>query len=257
MSRVTSEARERVLAEDDTVLVADAEEARSHADEPTEETEETALRPEDDDVAEPDAPADATEEEPATPRRGKRRQRAAADEELAPADDEADTDRGRRSGVVGPLVTGLAVLLVLLLAGGAWLWSTRPTTSSVHTGDYVAVLQAARSEIVDLTSFDYLTLDDDIAQAKRITTGDLRKEVVAQLNKTRADVTDAQAVVSTEVIGAAVTKADDEHGTVVLFIQSTQKNNQVSQAQVLQYQVEANLTKVGDRWLLSGIQGQG
>jgi Mce-associated membrane protein len=63
--------------------------------------------------------------------------------------------------------------------------------------------------------------------------------------------------VSTEVIGAAVTKADDEHGTVVLFIQSTQKNNQVAQAQVLQYQVEANLTKVGDRWLLSGIQGQG
>jgi len=123
--------------------------------------------------------------------------------------------------------------------------------------DYVAVLQAARSEIVDLTSFDYLTLDDDIAQAKRITTGDLQKEVVAQLNKTRADVTSAEAVVSTEVIGAAVTKADDEHGTVVLFIQSTQKNNQVAQAQVLQYQVEANLTKVGDRWLLSGIQGQG
>jgi len=43
----------------------------------------------------------------------------------------------------------------------------------------------------------------------------------------------------------------------VLFIQSTQKNNQVAQAQVLQYQVEANLTKVGDRWLLSGIQGRG
>ncbi|NYJ04819.1 hypothetical protein [Petropleomorpha daqingensis] len=256
---MTSEARERALAEDDTVLVTDAEErsgdepaaeeARSQADEPTEKAEETALQDQDDEVA-----------EPAKGRRGLRRRRAAAAdeedaEELEPADDEDDTDRRRRGA--GALTTGLAVLLVLLLAGGAWLWFTRPKTSSVHTGDYVAVLQAARSEIVDLTSFDYLTLDDDIAQAKRITTGDLQKEVVAQLNKTRADVTNAQAVVSTEVIGAAVTKADDEHGTVVLFIQSTQKNNQVSQAQVLQYQVEANLTKVGDRWLLSGIQGQG
>jgi Mce-associated membrane protein len=248
MARVTSEARERAPAEgsgdDATVLVTDAEE-----------------RPEDDAAAaEAVPPAGAAEEPPAKRRRGPRRRRAAAtddedDEEAAPTAD--DVDRRRRSGVARPLATVLAVLLVLLLAGGAWLWFTRPKTSSVSSGDYVAVLQAARSEIVDLTSFDYLTLDDDIAQAKRITTGDLQKEVVAQLNKTRADVTNAEAVVSTEVIGAAVTKADDEHGTVVLFIQSTQKNNQVSQAQVLQYQVEANLTKVGDRWLLSGIQGQG
>jgi|tagenome__1003787_1003787.scaffolds.fasta_scaffold20728396_2 hypothetical protein len=256
MSRVTSEARERALAEDDTVLATDAEERHYQP------TEEAVPRPEDDDVTEPDLPADAPEELPATRRRGLRRRGAAdadedAAEEAESADDEDETDRGRRAGAVGPLATGLAVLLVLLLAGAAWLWFTRPKTSSVHTGDYVAVLQAARSEIVDLTSFDYLTLDDDIAQAKRITTGDLQKEVVAQLNKTRADVTKAQAVVSTEVIGAAVTKADDEHGTVVLFIQSTQKNNQVAQAQVLQYQVEANLTKVGERWLLSGIQGQG
>jgi len=249
---VTSEARARALAEDDTVLVTDAEEVRAPADEPTEPTEETAPRPEDDDAADTATRRRA--------RRGERARRAAADRdddepEVADAPDHAG--RGRRSGGAGPLATGLAVLLVLLLAGGAWLWFTRPKTSSVHTADYVAVLQAARSEIVDLTSFDYLTLDDDIAQAKRITTGDLQKEVVDQLNKTRADVTDAQAVVSTEVIGAAVTRADGEHGTVVLFIQSTQKNNQVTQAQVLQYQVEASLTKVGDRWLLSGIQGRG
>jgi Mce-associated membrane protein len=57
------------------------------------------------------------------------------------------------------------------------------------------------------------------------------------LNRTRRQVTDAQAVVSTEVVGAAVTRADREPGTVVLFIRSTQKNNTLKQAQVLQFQV--------------------
>ena len=48
-----------------------------------------------------------------------------------------------------------------------FLWFTRPDTSAVRTADYVGALQAARSGVVDLTSFDYLTLDDDIAQIKR------------------------------------------------------------------------------------------
>ena len=270
MSRVTSEARGRALAEDAArdaaVLAADAderpedqpaaEEARAQADEPT------APEPDDDAVDTGTPDDEATEEEPATRRRGLRRRRAAAAEEDAAEesepDDEDDVSRDRRRrSPTGIAATVLALLLVLLLAGGAWLWFTRPATSSVATDDYVAVLQAARSEIVDLTSFDYLTLDEDIAKVKRITTGDLRTEAVDQLNKTRDDVTKAQAVVSTEVIAAAVTQADSTHGTVVLFIQSTQKNNTVSQAQVLQFHVEAQLTKVGDRWLLSGISGRG
>jgi Mce-associated membrane protein len=218
MSRVTSEARERALAED-SVEEPVAEDAPAQADEPAEEP---AVEPQDDDAAEEDA-----------------------------------ADRGSRSRSRNVLVPVLAVLLVLLLAAAGWLYLTRPKPSSVHTADYVAVLQAARSEIVDLTSFDYLTLDEDIAKIKRITTGDLRRDTVDQLNKTRQSVTDAQAVVSTEVIAAAVTAADDEHGTVVLFIQSTQKNNTVSQAQVLQFHIEAKLTKVDGRWLLSGISGRG
>ena len=247
---MTSEAREAVLAEDSVdeaaVLATDVDE-----------------RPDDESTA---AEAWARTGEPAEDEPGKRRalrrRRAAAaeddtDEEIEPAAAADDVDRGRRSRVTGPLVTALAVLLVLLLAAGGWLFLTRPTSSSVRTADYVAVLQAARSEIVDLTSFDYLTFDEDVAKVKRITTGDLRTEAVDQLDKTRQDVTTAQAVVSTEVIGAAVTSADDSHGTVVLFIQSTQKNNTVSQAQVLQYHVEAKLTKVNGRWLLSGIQGRG
>ncbi|MBN1093994.1 hypothetical protein JKP75_16375 [Blastococcus sp. TML/M2B] len=168
-------------------------------------------------------------------------------------DDDATTGGRGRIGV--PLVPVLGVLLVLLLAAGAWLWTSRPEPSSVTTADYVEVLQAARSGVVDLTSFDHLTLDDDIAQIRRVATGDLLEESVAQLEQQRDRFTEVQAVVNTEVIGAGVTRADDTTGTVLLVIQSTQQSAADPRPSIVKYRIKVELQKVDDRWLLSGISG--
>jgi hypothetical protein len=199
--------------------------------------------------------------------------RAADDGATGTADEAADDGakpekvrrgrRGRRGSADGgsrltlPLVPTLAVLLVLLLGGIAFLWLTRPETSAVRTGNYVEALQAARSGVVDLTSFDYLTLDDDIEQVRRVATGDLRDEAAAELDGRRAVITQAEAVVNTEVVGAGVTRADQSSATVLLVIQSTQESNTSDQAQVVRYRIEVELEKSGGRWLLSGIKGTG
>jgi Mce-associated membrane protein len=39
----------------------------------------------------------------------------------------------------------LLVVLLVLLAGGAFLWFARPEESAVRTDDYAKALQAARS----------------------------------------------------------------------------------------------------------------
>ena len=170
-------------------------------------------------------------------------------------DDAGNGDSGSRPSL--PLVPVLLVLLVLLLAGAGFLWFTRPGTSAVRTDDYVDALQAARSGVVDMTSFDYLTLDDDIKQIEAVTTGDLKKEAVDQLNSRRQQITDTQATVNTEVVGAGVTKADTADATVLLVIQSTQKSTASEQAQVVRYRIQVELKKDGGRWLLSGIAGTG
>jgi hypothetical protein len=149
----------------------------------------------------------------------------------------------------------LATLLVLLLAAAAFLWFTRAGESAVRTGSYTEALQAARSGVVDLTSFDYLTLDDDIEQVRRVATGDLREESVTQLDERRQQITDAQAVVNTEVVGAGVTRADDDEATVLLVIESTQESAAVPQAQIMRYRIQVELEKADGRWLLSGIKG--
>ena len=166
-----------------------------------------------------------------------------------------DGGTGARTRPSLPLVPVLAVLLVLLLAGVGFLWFTRPGTSSVTTDDYVEALQAARSGVVDMTSFDYLTLDDDIEQIKRVATGDLRTEAAEQLDSRRQQITDSQATVNTEVVGAGVTSANATDATVVLVIQSTQKSTASEQAQVVRYRIRVELKKEDSRWLLSGIAG--
>ena len=155
-----------------------------------------------------------------------------------------------------PLVPVLAVLLVLLVAGCVALWVTRPGTSAVRTDDYVGALQAARAGIVDVASFDYVTLDDDIDQIRNVTTGALKDESVDQLDQRRQQITDAQAVVNTTVVGAAVGEADEDSATVFAVIQSTQQTNASDQAQVQRYRVEISLQRVDGRWLLSGITGR-
>ena len=121
----------------------------------------------------------------------------------------------------------------MLLAAGAFLWFTRPGESAVRTDDYAEALQAARSGIVDLTSFDYLTLDDDIEQVRRVATGDLEEASVDRLDTERQQITDLKAVVNTEVVGAGVTRADGEDATVLLVIQSTQESAANPQAQIV------------------------
>jgi len=168
-------------------------------------------------------------------------------------DDAAPAPRSRPSL---PLVPVLAGLLVLLVAATGYLFLTRPDPSPVRTDDYVDALQAARAGIVDVASFDHLTLDDDIQQIRSVTTGDLQEESVGQLDARRQEITDAQAVVNTEVVGAAVGAADDDSATVFMVIQSTQRSNASEQTQVQRYRIEVDLTKDGDRWLLSGITGR-
>jgi Mce-associated membrane protein len=194
-----------------------------------------------------DAPDDTAEK---SARRGGRTVRRVEDHD-------ADGTGPTRSRPSLPLVPVLAVLLVLLLAGVGFLWLTRPETSSVRTDDYVDALQAARSGVVDMTSFDYLTLDDDLEQIRRVTTGDLRKEAVDQLDSRRQQITDSQATVNTEVITAGVTRASAKDATVLLVIQSTQKSTASEQAQVLRYRIRVEMEKEGGRWLLSGIAGTG
>jgi hypothetical protein len=232
IARVTSEARTRPPDEEEASAMA--------ADTEPEDGSTDAGTPGD---------TDGADEGAALGRRGRPR-RTQSD-----GGDDGGSPPRSRSRLSLPLVPTLGVLLVLLLGAVAYLWLTRPDPSEIRTGDYASALTAARSGVVDLTSFDYLTLDDDIEQARRVTTGDLREESVAQLEERRADIEQLQAVVNTEVVGAGVIRADQDEATVMLLIESTQQSTASPQPQIVRYRIEVALEKESERWVLSGITG--
>ena len=174
----------------------------------------------------------------------------------APGADTPGTEFSGGSRLSLPLVPVLAILLVLLTAAAAFLWFTRPEASAIRTTDYVEALQAARSGVVDMTSFDHLTLDDDIEQIRRVTTGDLRDEAVAELENNRQQLVESEAIVNTEVVGAGVTRAGSEAATVVMVVEATQESAASPQAEIVRYRIQVELTKENDRWVLSGITGR-
>ena len=230
-----NDARERPPVDDDTdVSAADATDAEGTADE-------------------------KVEERTAPPATGRKKKGARAADVAATADEEPPAGEERRRRRLSlPVVPVLSVLLVLLLAAAAFLWFTRPEPSPVSTEHYVEALQAARSNIVDFTSFDHLTLDDDIEQVRRVSIGDLRDEAVAELDDRRQQITEAEAVVSTEVIDAGVTRVDSQEATVLLVIQTTRQTNASEQSEIVKYRIEVQMERAsGDdgRWLLSQIRG--
>ncbi|WP_137160822.1 hypothetical protein [Blastococcus sp. CCUG 61487] len=166
-----------------------------------------------------------------------------------------DAGRSRRRLSL-PLVPVLAVLLVLLVGAVVYLWATRQEDSAVSTGDYAAALQAARSGVVDIATFDHLTLDDDLEQIRRVTTGDFTEQAVAELEAGRERITEYQVVANTEVIGAGVTQADEETATVMLLIQATSQNAVDPRPTIEKSRIQVTLEKVDDRWLLTGISGR-
>ncbi|HEX2075155.1 MAG TPA: hypothetical protein VHF92_15330 [Geodermatophilus sp.] len=223
----------------------------------------TRPRAEDADLeTKPDAATSATRtavEDPASDRAsGSGARGGQAPRAKTAAEESAGGEPGRTRPAL-PLVPILAVLLVVLLGVTAWLalpLLRGDDRSPIRTDTYGEVLQAARSGVVDLTSFDHLTLDDDIEQVRRVATGDLREESLAQLEERRQELIDMQAVVNTEVVGAGVTRAEENEATVLLVIQSTQQSTASPQAQVLRYRIQVELQKEDGRWLLSGITGR-
>lgn len=116
---------------------------------------------------------------------------------------------------------------------------------------------AAKEAAVPILSYDYRHLEADKAKADGFLTDSYRggqkgyDNLFEQVVKGPATTT--QTVITTKIISSAIVRADTDRVQVLLFIDQSRTNKSSATPAVFQNQVTMTMQKVGDRWLVDGM----
>jgi Mce-associated membrane protein len=165
----------------------------------------------------------------------------------------AETGRGIRAAIIalGVVVLGLLVLLIVEL--------TRDSGSSSGDEslalDRQAATASATAKAKTLFSYDYRRLDADLAAARAVTTGsfteDYDKVSVPSVKPLAAKY---KVIVSASVLGASI--VDDAKPTqikVLLFLNQTVRNSQLSAPRVDSSRTVLTMQLVGKDWKVANV----
>jgi Mce-associated membrane protein len=118
------------------------------------------------------------------------------------------------------------------------------------------VTVAAKQAAEDLSSYDYRTIDADLKRATEHTTGRFRGDFTAMTSQVKPSATQRQAVVQGTAVRTAVESVDVEGNKAIALVYLNQTSAMGSSGQRTpnQFTLRMVMTKVGDRWLVSGLQ---
>jgi Mce-associated membrane protein len=121
-------------------------------------------------------------------------------------------------------------------------------------------LQAARTAIPAILSYDYRSISADIAKAKADTTGVFAKQYAASAGKLLTQAKQVRAIVQATVGSAGVVSAGPGNVVVLLFVdQATVRQvagQSTPQTRIDQDRVLATMTNVNGAWLVSALAAE-
>lgn len=151
------------------------------------------------------------------------------------------------------LVYGLLPGLVLLLAIAAgflkWMDSSVRSTDLVRSQS----VAAARDSTVAVLSFQFGTVDQDVAAARQRLTGSFRDNYTKVTQETLiADAKERHVTATATVPAAAPESTTENHAVVLLFVNQIVRIGDSPPADSAS-SVRVTLDKIGERWLISGF----
>jgi Mce-associated membrane protein len=165
----------------------------------------------------------------------------------------ADEPTGRRVPFEGASRRTVAVLagvaLVLAIAAGTLFAQGRMAAASVQAGEDGRA--AARSAAETLFSYDYRTIDDNLAAGRKVVTGSLAKDYDATSKIVKPTAVDTKAIVKATVSEAAVVSADSERVVVLLYLNQATQNKNVQGTRMDMNRVRLTMVQSGGDWKIS------
>lgn len=222
---------------------------------PVEEIDETAEETDAEDAEKAvEAPADASAEEDS--------------DEGSDADPEEETEASgsgestaRRPGgaarrlprpaiqVLGLLI---AVALVLSVAVGVLAYNVAGEQAAEGAGP--KAMNQAKSSVQQLLSYDYRTIESDLANGKSLTTGDFRKEWERDAPRLLQVAQESQTVLQTVPMSAAVSSATEDEVVVLVFATQASTTAKDTRTKLGTPRLRVTMKLAGDKWLIARLQ---
>ena len=113
---------------------------------------------------------------------------------------------------------------------------------------------AAEAHAVTLLSYDHRHLDRDFAVAREVLTGGFADDYATTTERVvRPSAEEVKAVVTAEVASSSVVRAAENQVVVLLFVDQTTTSTRLEGPKVDLNRVRMTMTRVGQQWLVSGV----
>lgn len=149
---------------------------------------------------------------------------------------------------------GVAGAAVLGLCTATFLLYQRVEQASEVDAARQSATEAARTRLPQLLSYDYHTLDKDLAGARSGTTGAFRDQFAELSTKVVAPAAQQRQIVTkTTVAGSSVVSAEPDRVVLLVFLDQVTQTKANPSARIDGARVRATLQRQGDQWLVSEL----
>jgi Mce-associated membrane protein len=163
------------------------------------------------------------------------------------------------STVMRPAATAAVVATLLCVPAAVALpaLAGREADAAEAEQARTAAATAAKQAVEDVLSYDYRTVDKDIARARSEATGQFAEQYDASAQQLADQAKQSRAIVQATSSAPAIVAADGGQVVVLLFVDQASVK-QLDDAgspttRIDQSRVGVSMTRVGDRWLISQL----
>ncbi len=167
---------------------------------------------------------------------------------------DAVPERAPRASRGRMVATAVLALVVVAAAVVLALFTSRASALDSVDSARRDALAAAQEGAANFTTYDYRHLDADFGRVRQTATGEFRTEFDKQAKVLEQLIKQGKAVAKGKVLDAAVVSATAHDATVLVALDDTITNTSAPKGVVRHYRLQIDMSLVGGRWLVSGVQ---